>query len=232
MLHKTHTMSKKNNKKAAIEIRKDGIPLVHGKYAELPVENTCQSYCLVQDKQGARFVFKSKSHCTIVQAGIEHCWSGFDDFADRCTVVECLAYHEKLFGTAEIHKALEDKDSGYLMLKLAVWKGLCMTANQRLEKAVRIDEKTGAPVGRKLANRSYVLAKTDFAAVTIPQAKACLNILKDVVVDENGVLTVKEDDLKKAVVARQDELKTRQDPWRIFQYYRPQLIAAGIVRLI
>lgn len=27
-------------------------------------------------------------------------------------------------------------------------------------------------------------------------------------------------------------LKTKQDPWRIFQYYRPKLIAAGVLRVI
>jgi hypothetical protein len=28
------------------------------------------------------------------------------------------------------------------------------------------------------------------------------------------------------------DLKTKQDPWRIFQYYRPKLIAAGVVKVI
>ncbi len=28
------------------------------------------------------------------------------------------------------------------------------------------------------------------------------------------------------------QLKTKQDPWRIFQYYRPKLIAAGVLKVI
>jgi hypothetical protein len=57
---------------------------------------------------------------------------------------------------------------------------------------------------------------------------ACLKIFEDSMDTEKH--TISEKDLKDAVIKRAAELKTRQDPWRIFQYYRPQLIQAKLIR--
>ena len=42
-----------------------------------------------------------------------------------------------------------------------------------------------------------------------------------------------EPELKQVIhaAARSGALKTKQDPWRIFQYYRSHLLNAGILRL-
>lgn len=223
--------SKTRSKTKQVELRKDGIPMLD-QYKDVPIDNASQNHCLVQDKHGQTFVFKTKSHCTIVAAGIDRIYENFNDFAEREVAIDVIEVHNKLFNVQGIHKTLEDKDSGYILLKLLVWKTLCARANQRLEKPVKIDETTKAPVGRKLANRAYILVKDDWSAVTIPQAMACLKIVKDNVIDEGGVRSVKEDLLKTEITKRAEELKTRQEPWRIFQYYRPALIAAGILRLV
>jgi len=67
--------------------------------------------------------------------------------------------------------------------------------------------------------------------VKTPQAKTCLRIMADVVhPNDKGDLVCTEGELKKAITERQAELKTRQEPWRIFQYYRPRLVEQGLVR--
>ena len=215
----------------AVELRKDGIP-AFPEYETVPVDNAHQHHCLVIDKQGKSFVFKTKSHVTIVTAGIDVLYENFNDYCERVPAIDVFAEHSKLFKTDTVPKVLDDKDTGYIHLKLLVWKALCDGAAQRLEKPVKIDETTKQPVGRKLANRSYILCKVEWPDVTIPQAIACLKIVKDNAVKEGDVLTVKEDTLKEQIVKRADELKTKQDPWRIFQYYRPALIQKGILRLV
>lgn len=50
-----------------------------------------------------------------------------------------------------------------------------------------------------------------------PQAKTVLGWIQD-----EG--PVSEEKLREIAAQRAEELKTKQDPWRIFQYYRPRLI--------
>lgn len=59
------------------------------------------------------------------------------------------------------------------------------------------------------------------------QAQECLNILKEHLKDSKSIT---EDDFKAAIYAEQSRLKTKQDAWRIFQYYRPQLIANKYIK--
>lgn len=84
---------------------------------------------------------------------------------------------------------------------------------------------------RKLDDRTYVLGDPPTDGVQIPlppQARVCYQILVDACGEEMGV---SESVLREVIMKRAVELKTRQDPWRIFQYYRPQLIAARLVRM-
>ena len=80
----------------------------------------------------------------------------------------------------------------------------------------------------KLANRVYRRVpedkvdaeKRDEARRSLPpQARICLELF-----EEQGVDEVSEADMMRIVDENQDRLRTRQNPWRIFQYYRPRLI--------
>jgi hypothetical protein len=66
------------------------------------------------------------------------------------------------------------------------------------------------------------------SSIHTPQAKVCYQILIDGVKAHPEGIT--ETDLKALVNTRAAEIRTRQDPWRIFQYYRPTLIKAKLVR--
>jgi len=89
----------------------------------------------------------------------------------------------------------------------------------------------------KLANRKYVLvdnlneSQEEFrdihTANLTPQAQACLRLFLS-----EGTNEVSEARMKELVEERQADLNTRQDPWRIWQYYRPQLIELRWIRLV
>lgn len=215
-------------------MRPDGLPAID-LYKDVPMDNKSQNDCLVLDKHGQWFRFPSASHCTIVSDGIDFKWDGFAHWADQRTIAECVADHLALFNE-EMPKSLVklNKEDDHVHLKLLVWKARCMRANQRMEKPVAVDRKTGQPRGKKLAGRKYQLVKDDWTTITIPQAMACLRIIKDTIAPgvEGIIGECAEEDLKAKIFERQSELHTKQDPWRIFQYYRPRMIEAGILRLV
>ena len=81
----------------------------------------------------------------------------------------------------------------------------------------------GRPAGQ-LDQRIYVFNFDQFNLKykqLAPQARMILRSLED-----RGIMRISEQDLKVAV-----QVKTKQDPWRIFQYYRPKMISTGIVRM-
>jgi len=97
-------------------------------------------------------------------------------------------------------------------------------------------DKEGSKVERisrkKKDDRLYVYQKIenfDKAILKLPTQAQCLaRILKD---EQRSKWTEPE---LKAVVTQASyskKLKTRQDPWRIFQYYRNDLMDLGLVRL-
>jgi hypothetical protein len=62
-----------------------------------------------------------------------------------------------------------------------------------------------------------------------PQACALLDILYEAI-EANGSNVFTEAQMRGIVELRRDELHTKQDPWRIFQYYRGKLITCGFLR--
>jgi hypothetical protein len=89
---------------------------------------------------------------------------------------------------------------------------------------------------KKLSNRMYELVhltgqdeleRDKTLANMPPQAKACLAMLKEFKMDK-----VSEADFKELILKSGDRLHTRQDPWRIFQYYRGNMIRDRWIRLI
>ena len=86
-----------------------------------------------------------------------------------------------------------------------------------------LTKKVKAP---KINNVEYVLADElpDSAAKLPPQAKTIVAWIQG----EEGKVT--EAKLREIASERAAELKTKQDPWRIFAYYRPRMIEEGILR--
>ena len=85
----------------------------------------------------------------------------------------------------------------------------------------------------KTVNRKYMLGQnwSVFTNGTIktPQARKCCEFIQDAL----KVLKtdrVPELEMRKIVESRGTELKTKQEPWHIFMYYRPALIQMGILK--
>lgn len=110
---------------------------------------------------------------------------------------------------------------------LIVWAKMCEVGTPSY--MVATTKKKG-----KLVNRVYrraVLTPREEkmrgdANALCPQAKACLDIFMSAGLDE-----IPEARMRQIVEEQADKLRTRQDPWRIWQYYRPQLIGARWITL-
>jgi hypothetical protein len=155
------------------------------------------------------------------------------------TEVEALAKMHSLAFGGEGHTKADESDIVEWQVK--IWMQLCRTANNRLSAATSPGTRK---VSEKMLNRAYELIKSEVPAELKmpPQARTCLAFLTECAakdeaynakpVEDRGVFSIKEDAFKVYVVEQAARLKTRQDPWRIFQYYRPELIKSGFVRLV
>ncbi len=72
----------------------------------------------------------------------------------------------------------------------------------------------------------YRKGKNNVCDIKTPQAKTCFTIFVDCIAKKDHVT---EKELRDLVEKRVSELRTRQPAWRIFQYYRPQLIASKLM---
>lgn len=194
---------------------------------------------LVFDKHGKVFKFETLSHNSIVADGIEKTYGNWEAFeAANTPMPELDAIHKALFGHPVPKKAT------HIDATVAIYAKWASNAEDRTGA-------TGTPkdpvTGRKstIGTRIYTVLWDGKTAIPLktPQAIACLKIIseeakpadtterdpegKDIIVQRPQI---NETDLKAKVMERQAELKTQQHPWRIFQYYRPQLLAAHLIR--
>lgn len=112
-------------------------------------------------------------------------------------------------------------------LGMAIWLELC----KRSEFVTRKLMNTAGMDKRKanLLQRVYKIDRTKMSesVADLPtQAIACLKLMWELDGDE-----ITEGDLRELIIKNADKLNTRQDPWRIFQYYRAKLNTAGFFRM-
>lgn len=82
--------------------------------------------------------------------------------------------------------------------------------------------------GKRFRNREYTI-KTDgnMDSRLSPQAITCLEILF-----ASGKKTVSEEELHNILMEAADQFKTKQTPWKVFQYYRKSIIEAGFLTMV
>jgi hypothetical protein len=192
-----------------------------------------QSLVLSQD--GMWYLFKDEvSGGTRIMSPRDF-FKSWEDFSNRIEIERLVTLHQQCFDKQPTAKELKDK----VELSVKVWMKLCETAISRLDEATP-GANTGAKrTAHKLADRRYEVVKFEIPAdmKLPPQAKTCMLFFKECATkvahdDSKGIFEIMEKDFNEYVVANAERLKTRQDPWRIFQYYRPQLIQGGFVRLV
>lgn len=187
---------------------------------------------LVQAQDGLFYLFADASK-TVAIINPAKVYDNFDAFLKEDDQ-RVASLYATAFGEEPSQALLKDM----VELRVMVWMQLCKTALNRLDN---VEKKNRVA---KLQDRKYEVIKLDVDPSTKmpPQSRTCLTFFAELMaadtkyqatpVEERGVFEVSEKVFNEYVVANADRLKTRQDPWRIFQYYRPSLIKDGYIRLV
>lgn len=197
-------------------------------------DNGTRHVCLVIDKENRIFKFKEASSNHIVEKGIQHewaSWMAFDEVVEKNPAL-LTELHQRVFNVADVEGVTRIDKS------CAVWAKMAAMAEDRIKGSPGnpVTQNTGNKSRASLDTRIYIAVRTAEKAwpsapdLKTPQALACLKILRETAVERDGTLSCTEKDLREAVVKRAEEIRTRQDPWRIFQYYRPTLVQAGVLK--
>lgn len=213
-------------------------------YAGLTTTREGTELCVVIDKQGAVFKFDSPSKVMIVKEAIVYMWGNFDQFDDWAD-----KNHSQFTNIhSQVFKSAVPKTTDVIIARVYLWKKLLEGATNRTTAGDPTRQATSHVPGRRssIGTRMYeVIQGAPACPIHTYQAVACYKIIVEEArptkvgehvdtVTKEAVPTIKylisEADLRDRVIARAAELKTKQDPWRIFQYYRPQLIAAKLIR--
>jgi len=193
--------------------------------------------CLVLSQDGIWYRFANEIIGTRIMSPRDM-FKDWNHFSEVTPLERLETLYFACFDKKPTKKLLEDK----IELSVQVWIRLCETAMDRTEGDGTPSGGTNTGARRtaaKLADRAYEVIKTIVPAdmKLPPQAKTCLEFFTELQTkaghdDAKGIFTVPEKEFNAYVLANAERLKTRQDPWRIFQYYRPQLIQYGFIRLV
>ena len=221
----------------AKKVKGNVIPAI---YAGIDTNNTLLHRCLIEDVDGNFSVFSNeaqlrglKSYEELIKPTIVNCWPTYESFCDL-PEQKVLTYHANVFG------AEPPKDQDKVTTAVYTWKKLVMQAKNQCADTTTKDPVTGR--NSTIGNCKYMRGLdsdgnlTDHTKVVIktPQAQACFKIfsetLEKVGEGEGNDRFITEAVFKQAINDRAAEIRTRQDPWRIFQYYRSTLINMRLMR--
>ena len=186
-------------------------------------------HCIIEDVHGGFYRFDSPEACHILKEAVQKSWSSFDAFSNE-NKQTLLTYHENLF------KVEANKKMDLTEVASWCWYKIASLAVDRTTKVPTTSE------GRKstILNCKYFAGETveGTGDVKTYQAIQCIKLFRQAL-ETKGTLSgepgkevrsITEGDLKTYVEENAAELKTRQEPWRIFQYYRTKLINNKILR--
>jgi hypothetical protein len=164
---------------------------------------------------------KLKSFNAIIKDSIQKIWATFDAFTkeNKNTV---LAYHENLFS------AEPPKNQNIIITATYCWR--------KMQKIATADLTSQVPVtasGRKstIGTCEYRPGPTQGdGQLKTPQARECLKMFRECFEQKHGDRNhITEEELRKYIEDNVSRLHTKQPAWRIFQYYRPELIAQNLI---
>jgi hypothetical protein len=89
----------------------------------------------------------------------------------------------------------------------------------------------GGKIGARIKNRTYDIKIGSLDNNFAPQCRQVLSVLLGLAIDDKGEIRpstlVKEAKILEVMEAHAEEFTTVQGPWKLFQYYRKQLVDAG-----
>ncbi len=195
-----------------------------------------RTICVVEDMSGVFSLFnnlaaleKLQSFQSLIKDTLSKTWNGLDGFINE-NKQTILAYHEQLF------QAEPPKDQDMIITTINTWNKIIQSAKNDL--TTEIPTSASGRVST-IGTRKYFYGEHEDDAhagtgeLKTPQALACLRLFRRHMLQgntENDRLFVTEESLKQFVIENATELKTRQDPWRIFQYYRPELLKQKLLK--
>lgn len=206
--------------------KKPAAPKVPEIWRGVIIDKALAKRCLVVDVDQGLHLFSSLQASKILMDDRVLCrFENFDKFEGEVTNQRLSLMHLQRFN-API-PAKED----HVNVCLYVWMASCRKAKDW----DHLPTSSGAPPKPKLLDREYELCidpadDKSVGDLRTPQALTCLKILRESV--DKSTKRITERDLRDVVMKRQLELRTRQDPWRIFQYYRAELIKSKLVRCL
>lgn len=200
-----------------------------------PEQKKLYNYSLVQSVDGLFYLFLN-SAATVAIIKPANVWNGWKEFSEKVATESELV---NLYILAKGEEPTKEQKEDLVELSVLVWIRLCETALNRLATP----KSDGRKVSEKMLNRAYEVLKTEVApdVKMPPQAKTCLVFFTECMAGDaeyqkkeapRPTYIIAENLFKDYVIANAARLNTRQDPWRIFQYYRPELIKSGFLRLI
>lgn len=228
-----------------VKAKKINDPMKSKTYEGLDRSSKVLKLCLVRDKHGQWIKYRSPQFISVMGEARAEVYNDWEKYYEMyCEDMDHLrGEHKKLFGKMPV-KSLDASE-----LSILVWAKLCALAKDRSDLGGAVNPDTGEREDNRkgprksLLSRRYGLGKTrpgDLKDLNLPkQAIVCYQILRDACMqpaadDPDGEWVESdctEEELKEAVQNAHDNgvLVTNQDPWRIFQYYRPRLVQEHLI---
>ena len=181
---------------------------------------TVAARMVIIDDAGQVHVLPSNESRVPLDVIIDTQFKDMDDFMKRGAGT-IRAYHAKFLG-AEIPKGVEVEQAAFM-----TWAWFVKNGKPILDGTVKAEtgeKERKSSIGECLYMRGE---SKDSTVIVTAQAKVCWSLFERCI---EARPHVKEAELRQFVEANAAELKTKQDPWRIFQYYRPKLIEAKLLR--
>jgi hypothetical protein len=192
-------------------------------YRTLNQDNKNMKLCLVFANDQKSYKYTDRKACPVHDKDLKKVYLDWDAFESDTTwqMPQLEEEHKKLFGHPIPAKTNRTDAT------IVIWHKWISLAEDRLSVGQAAPGSRKNSIESRIYTRTFIDGKPASAQLKTPQAMACLKIFDESMDPEKHTITEK--DLKAKVIERQAELKTRQDPWRIFQYYRPQLIQAKLI---
>ena len=180
------------------------------------------------------YMYSSRGAITLVATALdeERIWDGYAEF------LETLEAHEMAMLSVNLGIRLDFKKGLKEDLATELWSELCSRADDRRTAVAAVEKRRGRKK-QDLGSRRYVVIFDDkmtreeaiqFCPCSTRQAKRIWTFFVDEVL-KTGLWSVTEARMQNIVNDRAEELNTKQDPWRIFQYYRPELIDCQLIKI-
>ena len=197
-------------------------------YEGLDLSKDYCSRALVRARAGGELIsFQKLSDSTLMDNNVAAQYGGWEDYLQKHRA-ELPDAHMVIFHRLP-HKDLTEDD-----VALRCYSALLKQSKDRMGLGAK-SKKSGDGHRASLDDRTYFIVKhgaeelKKLLDAQPPQAQTCYAILKKEC-GEKGDEGCVEVVLRAVVTKRTEDIKTRQDPWRIFQYYRPRLVEAGLIK--